>query len=246
MKLLSQSAELKKAWQDKVKQKVSARQQKVRDQFSNNPFADFMQLGSSLQQARNNMVGNLGELLISMLLDSLPNDWLMFKNALIPTNNSNLTEIDLLVIGTKGIFLIEVKTWKGSFSAYQDKWKMRRGNQWISLSHSPSNQSQYHLNVFNSWLKKNQINIAFDLVYAPVVFSIARWLGITDCSVPIFKNQMELLEYIKQCPERLSTQQIKMVSHAIANCSFQPTDKPAQNKGIKPKPILRKSKRKSI
>jgi Nuclease-related domain len=52
----------------------------------------------------------------------------MFNNALIPTPTGKLTEIDCLIIGTAGIFLIEIKTWQGSFSAYKDKWKRREGS----------------------------------------------------------------------------------------------------------------------
>ncbi len=242
MRLVSQSVELQNAFKAKVKQKVSRQQEKIKDKFNNDYFASFVSFGTSLQQSRNNFIGNLGELSVSVLLNLLPHDWVMFKNALIPTTNGNLTEIDLLIVGSKGIFLIEVKTWRGAFCAYQDRWKMKQNNQWIPLQNSPSRQSLYHLDIFSSWLKKNEITIADCKMYAPVVFNLVKWLGITDCCVPIFKNQIELLKYIKECPDCLSKSEIEIVSSAIENCKLKLTNNISKNSTSRPKqkPILRK------
>ncbi len=82
----------------------------------------------------------------------------MLNNVVIPTKAGKSTEIDLLLIGNTGVYLVEVKTWKGSYSAYRDKWKVRQGKQWIPLDKSPE-----VLNVVTKlYIKKNIFPTSID------------------------------------------------------------------------------------
>ncbi|WRH65857.1 MAG: nuclease-related domain-containing protein [Planktothrix sp. GU0601_MAG3] len=136
MRYLQQSTQLHKKFSEQVNEKILADRNKftqsVKDTFNSDIFGDFASVIFDIKQSKNQFKGKLGETIISFLLKSLPDSWVMFSNALIPTSSGRLTEIDHLVIGAEGIFLIEVKTWKGSYSAYKDQWKIRDGKHWVS------------------------------------------------------------------------------------------------------------------
>ncbi|MEC4807380.1 MAG: nuclease-related domain-containing protein [Jaaginema sp. PMC 1079.18] len=250
MKIYQQSPELRTIFQQQVDRKVSDRRQATHDALGGGILGDFGAMISDFQQLGNQIKGTMGEGLISMLLKALPDTWAMFNNALIPTASGKLTEIDHLIIGPGGIFLIEVKTWKGSYSAYKNKWKRRDRHRWLPISDSPTAQSAYHQKSFTRWLSQQlpSFSPAQDLISAPVVFPIAQWIGTTDCSVPVLTNAMELVQVIKNASPGLNSQQVEEITDKVRNCSAiatsKPTPKPVKIINVQststPKPIKKK------
>ncbi|RQH19741.1 NERD domain-containing protein [Okeania hirsuta] len=188
------------------------------------------------KQFRNQINGNLGETFLSLLLMSLPDNWVMFKNALIPTKSRNLTEIDLLIIGNAGAFLVEVKTGKGSFSANQDKWKRREGAKWFPLENSPTSQSIYHKKMFENSIMPQVSGFPENFIFAPVVFPVEKWIGTTNSSVPVLQGFQELTQMLQQYPKCLTNEQVLIISKLVENCDILDIPKPS----AKPKPILLK------
>lgn len=235
MRILKQSPSLRKLFDEKIAQKKSSRKQAVQDQLGDG-FLGAIGAGIfEFQQFKNEVKGNLGENFVSFLSMFLPDTWTMFKNALIPTSNGDLTEIDILLVGTRGVFLIEVKTWKGSFSAYKDKWKRRDGSQWIPIDNSPTQQSLYHQQMFRQWLDREIPGFPENCIVAPVVFPIAKWIGVTDCSVPVCQGVQELKQLIEERSDRLNAEQVLKISELIEDFELSPP-----SPSVKPKPILRK------
>ena len=153
-----------------------------------------------------------------MFLTGLSDRWILFQNALIPTNKPDtLTEVDGILIGTKGIFLIEVKTWNGSFTAYRDKWQRREGRNWVEIPSSPSRQSLYHQQMFEQWIVTTVRDLPSGAISALVVFPTAKWLKTTHCSVPVLHGIPALMSLLDSSPERLSAHQISEISQAIAS-----------------------------
>ncbi|MEA5514283.1 nuclease-related domain-containing protein [Nodularia sp. UHCC 0506] len=218
MKVLQQSSTLRARFNEKINAKKSAQRQEVNQVLGNNLFGQLGSFVYEFQQVKNQFQGNMGEWGISAIMQAFPDTWVMFNNALIPTNNSgDLTEIDHLIIGLKGIFLLEIKTWKGSFTAYQDKWKRREGNSWVAISNSPTSQSAYHQKMFSRWINSVVPNLPDTSVYAPVVFPIAKWLGINNCSVPVFHGVPALLQTMVSCPQCLTEREVQLIAEAVAN-----------------------------
>src|SRR4028118_1202761 len=124
MILLQQSPSLRAAFQNQVDKKISANREEFQDNLGNGFLSSFGGAVFDIRQLKNQIKGSMGEEILSLLLQSLPDTWTMFNNALIPAAGK-LTEIDHLIVGSGGVFLVEVKTWNGSFSAYKDKWKRR-------------------------------------------------------------------------------------------------------------------------
>ncbi|PSF34952.1 nuclease [Aphanothece hegewaldii CCALA 016] len=177
-----------------------------------------------LSQWRNNTIGSLGENAIAGLLHSLPDSWLMMNNAIIPTKTGNLTEIDCILINSTGVYLIEVKTWKGSFAAYKDKWKRRDRDKWVFLENSPTEQSKYHQRIFTEWLTSHVSNLPKDCIIAPVIFPIAKWIGVTECSVPVFSKFNDFLKLIESRSQIFEQDTIEQIAQLLVNVKVRDFD----------------------
>ncbi|EAZ94129.1 nuclease-related domain-containing protein [Crocosphaera chwakensis] len=243
MKILKQSPLLKEYFDKQVHQKVTAKRQAVNENWGGGILGA---VGAGLfqfEQMKNKIKGEIGENLVSMLAISLPEHWIMLKNALIPTTKGKLTEIDLLLIGEPGVFLIEVKTWKGSWTAYRDNWKRREGTKWIPIENSPTQQSLYHQKMFQQWLNYSLSGFNRDLVVAPVIFPVAKWLAkwlkAKECSVPVCHGLAELRQLLTHKENQLTLEQIQQIATLIVELKipfFPIPKKPLK----KPAPILRK------
>jgi hypothetical protein len=221
MRTLKQSPALREKFQQQVDVKKSVKRQEVQESLGNGFFGSLGAAVFEIKQFQNQIKGNLGEFGVSLLLKSLPDSWIMFNNALIPTSSVNtLTEIDLLIIGAGGIFLVEVKTWKGSFTAYKDKWKIREGNNWEVISNSPTSQSIYHQKMFSQWINSLIPNLPDGVVKAPVIFPVAKWLGVTDCSVPVLQGIPALLQMIVSSANCLTPIQVQVIAEAVEDLTI--------------------------
>lgn len=234
MRRLHQSPSLRAAFQKQVDEKVSSKREAIHEALGDGFVGSLGELVFQLKQAKNQFKGSLGEGAVAMMLGNLPDTWVMFHSALIPTNRSGtLTEVDHLLVGPGGIFLLEVKTWKGSFSADRDNWKRREGNNWVPISNSPTSQSAYHQKMFTEWITAAVPHLPDGLVTAPVVFLDAKWVGTNHCSVPVLHGIHPLLAMIGSSPVRLTAVQVQEIASVVEDCTI-PT-KTTQT----PKPILK-------
>ncbi|MBE9197580.1 MULTISPECIES: nuclease-related domain-containing protein [unclassified Nodularia (in: cyanobacteria)] len=242
MKVLQQSSTLRARFKEKINAKKSAQRQEVNQVLGNNLLGKLGSFVYEFKQAKNQFQGSMGEWGVSAIMQAFPDTWVMFNNALIPTNNSGgLTEIDHLIIGLKGIFLLEIKTWKGSFTAYQDIWKRREGNSWVAISNSPTSQSAYHQKMFSRWINSVVPNLPDSYIYAPVVFPIAKWLGVNNCSVPVFQGVPALLQTMVSCPQCLTERQVQLIAEAVANYKIPENTAPISQPIPKPKLVKRQN-----
>src|ERR671933_603668 len=65
------------------------------------------------------------------LLGRLPDTWVVFHSVVVEPRPDDFAQIDLLLIGPAGMFLVEAKAWRGSYKAYRDTWHQREGNTWV-------------------------------------------------------------------------------------------------------------------
>ncbi|MBD2566997.1 nuclease-related domain-containing protein [Anabaena lutea] len=242
MRTLKQSPVLREKFQQQVDGKKSVKHQEVQELLGNGFLGSLGAAVFEIKQFQNQLKGNAGEWSVSLLLKSLPDSWVMFNNALIPTSNVNtLTEIDLLIIGAGGIFLVEVKTWKGSFTAYKDKWKRREGNNWEPISDSPTSQSIYHQRMFSQWVNSLIPNLPNGVVKAPVIFPVAKWLGVTDCSVPVLQGIPALLQMIVNSTDCLTPMQVQVIAEAVEDLKILSKNVEISKPISKPKLIKREN-----
>ncbi|NES66241.1 MAG: hypothetical protein F6K24_13725 [Okeania sp. SIO2D1] len=69
-----------------------------------------------------------------------------------------------------------------------------------------------------------------------MVFPVAKWIGTTNCSVPVLHGFQELTQILQQDPKCLTNEQVLIISKLVENCDISDIPKPS----AKPKPILRK------
>jgi hypothetical protein len=238
MRILRQSESLKQIFKEQVESKVSEKRENLQESLGGGLLGEIGSGFYDFIQFKNQVKGGIGENFLSFFLQTLPDTWTMLNNGLVPTSSGKLTEIDLLVIGDKGIFLIEVKTWKGSFTCYKDRWKRREGSRWIPLESSPSEQSLYHKTMFAQWINSKINYLPENCIQAPVIFPIAKWIGVTDCSVPVLGSSQELRQFFEDSPKKLAAEQVLTINELLEDLEFPVlTDKSSESK---PKPTLRK------
>jgi hypothetical protein len=245
MKIWHQNPSLKAAFSAKVEQIKQQKHDEIQEVLSKVQFPSFINhnpdtvtLMFNYVQTVRQLNGNCGELMVGQKLKQYGDEsWILFKNALIPTHKpGNLTEIDHLIISRCGVFLLELKSWKGSFSAYKDKWKRREGNSWIPLEKSPSSQSLYHKQMFERWIRRVVLDLPGGFVTAPVVFVVAQWVGTNQCSMPVLHGVEELLDLLSNSIERLTPEQVTDIATAVANYTMEEPEI-APPKPPTPKPI---------
>lgn len=109
-------------------------------------------------------------------------------------------QVDHVLIGPPGIYLIETKAWKGAFSGYRDKWKRKQGNSWVFCK-SPTKQNQRHEKPFKKWLVNNVDTSLHDgvekLVFPIVLFTSAKWLKAQECYMPVFESGLALSWHLR-------------------------------------------------
>lgn len=235
MILLQQSPSLRAAFQNQVDKNISTKREEFQNHLGDGFLSSLGGVVFEIRQFKNQLKGSMGEEIVSMLLQSLPDTWTMFNNALIPAAMGKLTEIDHLIVGSGGVFLVEVKTWNGSFSAYKDKWKRRERDKWVAVAQSPTSQSAFHQKMFEQWIASEVPNFPNNAIVAPVIFTVARWLGTTDCSVPVLHGFSALQKMLVNSPNCLSADQVSRIYTAVANYTI-----PTQ--ATTPKPIIKRKK----
>lgn len=121
---------------------------------------------------RNELLGQLAERKLAKLLErQLSAEYKHYRNLVLKTNRGDLTEIDHLVVSPFGIFVIEVKNYKGwIFGAeHQSHWVLhnfRRTHQF----QNPLRQNYKHTEAL-TYLLEIDSNTDTDIIYSVVAFS---------------------------------------------------------------------------
>ncbi len=80
--------------------------------------------------------------LIAQVLDG---NWHIFRNISLPGRNKG--DLDHVLVGPPGVWVLEVKNYRGEFRNSGENWEMRQGKRWKTAFASPSRQ------VFNNALR---------------------------------------------------------------------------------------------
>lgn len=125
----------------------------------------------------------------------------MINDAVLEPEPDEFVQIDHVLIGPPGIFLVETKAWEGAFLGYRDVWKRKEGNSWVRCE-SPTKQNLRHKQLFAEWLKGSGLNLSNDpgeCVFPVVLFARCRWLKAENCSMPVSRDGAELVGYLRRC-----------------------------------------------
>lgn len=229
-RIVKQNREIKELFRAKIREKVEREKERMRERIDSEvpswirwavkPLAEW---NFNAMRARWNVRGDSGEtnaFLHFWLL--MPNTWVVIEDAVIEPEQDEFAQIDHVLIGPPGIFLVETKAWEGAFLGYKDVWKRKEGNSWMRCE-SPTKQNLRHKQLFVEWLKGLNLNLSVslsDYVFPVVLFTRCRWLKTEGCSMPVFRDGAELVGYLRRCAKEktvLSQNQIEKVTQALAN-----------------------------
>ncbi|MBN2503427.1 MAG: NERD domain-containing protein [Anaerolineales bacterium] len=85
-------------------------------------------------------LGREGEdLVVQSIVQVLDGNWYMFRNINLPGRNKG--DLDLVLVGPPGVWVLEVKNYTGTYRNIGDKWEYKAGKKWKAMSKSPSTQA---------------------------------------------------------------------------------------------------------
>lgn len=227
-RIVKQNREIKELFRAKIREKVEQERKEMHERVDKEvpswirwavrPLAEWR---FNAVRARDNARGERGEnnaFLHFWLL--LPNNWVVVNDAVLEPDE--FIQIDHVLIGPPGIFLVETKAWEGAFLGYKDNWKRKEGNAWVRCE-SPTKQNLRHRRLFAEWLKGLGLCLPGDFgeyVFPAVLFTLCRWLKAEYCFMPVFRDGAELVGYLRRCVkerELFSPGQMDAVARALAD-----------------------------
>lgn len=111
-----------------------------------------------------------GEEAVVRVLNNLDSSFRVVHDVVLPGDRQN---IDHVVIGPSGVWVIETKNHNGIIRCYNDKWSRkkvgRRGTVYDASMGNPSKQAKRNAVVLKNWLESQKIDVGY--ISAVVVFA---------------------------------------------------------------------------
>jgi len=202
-KVIHQDEEIKKLFYQKIKEKMERERRSVEENDDSGFFAWLF--GNTAvdhydaKRFHDDSKGSSGEgELENQMWTLLPSDSMILPDYVLEPKKDEFIQIDQMVINLKGIFLIEVKTWSGSFLASDREWKMRQGKNWVHVS-NPTKQHKRHFELFKIWLNNNIPKLyssAKDYIYPVIVIKRVDWIQAKYSSIPVVSGASGLVDFI--------------------------------------------------
>ncbi|WP_258360224.1 nuclease-related domain-containing protein [Moorella sulfitireducens (nom. illeg.)] len=229
-RIVKQNREIKELFRKKIQEKIERQKREMHERINEEvpswirwavrPLAEWR---FNAVQARDEAKGEGGEdnaFLHFWLL--LSNSWVIVNDVVLEPEPNEFAQIDHVLIGPPGIFLVETKAWEGAFLGYKDMWKRKEGNSWVRCE-SPTKQNLRHKRLFADWLKGLGSDLPGDLennIFPVVLFTRCQWLKAEECSMPVFNNGAGLVGYLRRCAKEKATfspDQIEQVAKALSD-----------------------------
>ena len=123
------------------------------------------------EEARKQKIGEIGEIETQLILEKVPGKTWFLKNLYINCNNGQKTEIDLIMLHTSGIYVIESKNFKGWIYGKEEdmKWCQVFNKKHKNFFYNPIRQNQNHIKNLIEAMGTEPINTK--IIYSVIVFS---------------------------------------------------------------------------
>ncbi len=187
-------------------------------------FVAFAAMGNYMHKKTNILASGLkGEREAAKLIKKLPEGYRVFQNVNILFDGRE-SELDLVVVGKSGVFVIETKNMAGEISGNYNSqnWNQTkyRGRQTHKKTfYNPIKQVGTHVYRLANFLRRNKINVN---VSAAVYFANPEAeLSISgeEGNIALFSKsnngEKALLEYIKKGTENISKDKLKSIDQLL-------------------------------
>ena len=115
-------------------------------------------------------IGAEGEESVIRVLQNLDSSFKVVNDVVLPGDSQN---IDHIVVGSVGTFVIETKNHNGIIKCYEDNWSRkkvgRRGTVYAANIGNPSKQAKRNAVMLKNWLQSENIDVGY--IVAVVVFT---------------------------------------------------------------------------
>lgn len=100
--------------------------------------------------------GREGEREIEDIVQHLPGKFFLYNNLYLPISEDKWTEIDLVVVHEKGIFVFESKNYTGLVEgeAHEQQWSKSYSENYNQKFYNPIKQNQTHIRALQQYLGK--------------------------------------------------------------------------------------------
>jgi hypothetical protein len=142
--------------------------------------------------------GAKGEELVEKWLVSLGDGYFILKDVMLPDKKGN---IDHIVLGKNGIFVIETKTHKGFIACDGDIWtqvKGPRGSSYRGNIGSPSKQVKGNILALRKFFEQYYPKLSGIWIHGIVVFANEEsMVKVRNPTVLVFNKPSQLIDFIK-------------------------------------------------
>lgn len=115
----------------------------------------YKQLKSEKRSRENFIKGLEGENFVLKQLNTLPVDYYVFHDVTLPDGRGN---IDHIVVGPTGLFVIETKNYSGKYKINGNQWYYYKDNKYIKINKNPGAQLIRNTLDLKSFLETKGIN----------------------------------------------------------------------------------------
>jgi hypothetical protein len=92
------------------------------------------------KQIEEHRLGQEGEeRVVQLIVQALDGNWHIFRNITIPGRNKG--DLDLVLVGPPGIWVLEVKNFRGKYRNIGENWEIQQKKKWRSANKNPSKQA---------------------------------------------------------------------------------------------------------
>ena len=218
-KVINQDREIKKLFYQKIQEKIEKEKKQLKEKIDSEypKIVSWLLKGIAVadynaKQEHDTLKGSDGEdELRFQMWTLLPRDSYILPDYVLEPKKDEFIQIDHIVINLKGIFLVEVKTWSGSFLASDKVWKMKTGNKWDFCSSNPTKQHKRHAELFDLWLRNNVSDLyptVKDCVYPVIVLKRVDWIQAQYSSIPVVSGASGFVDFIIEKPRGRLTPEI--------------------------------------
>ena len=176
--------------------------------------------------------GNYGEFLTFRMLEKLGEKYIL-TNIYIPRSDGSTTEIDLLMLNEKGIYVLESKNYSGwIFGDEKSKmWTQTLKGGKKSRFFNPIWQNKAHITALDEYLDRKYTN----LMYSFIIFSERcelKKVSYTSSNVVLLKrNQLikNLRNHMEELPASLSNQEVETIYSVLKSKTLASDEAKAQH-----------------
>ena len=99
---------------------------------------------------------------VQLVVQALNGNWHVFRNLRLPGRNKG--DLDIVLVGPPGVWVLEVKNFRGKYRNIGEQWEYLRGKTWKNAKASPSRQASNNAVRLGNFLKADHLNVFVNAV----------------------------------------------------------------------------------